>query len=50
MGTDQNKPFIWIPENDHNIEPGAYSIYEVIETIKFLSVMLSKDATFKEDR
>ena len=49
MGTDQNKWFIWIPENDHNIEPGAYHINEVCDMIKFLSDMLSKDATFKED-
>jgi hypothetical protein len=39
-----NSDFIWIPDNEYNIEKGAYSIYEVIEMIKFLSVMLNKEA------
>ena len=36
--------FIWIPENNNNIEPGSYSIGEVCDMIIFLSAMMGEES------
>tara|TARA_R100000781_G_scaffold55848_2_gene36337 strand:+ start:579 stop:1073 length:495 start_codon:yes stop_codon:yes gene_type:complete len=37
-------PFIWIPENNNSIDPGAYSISDICDMIIFLSAMMGEES------
>ena len=36
--------FIWVPENNYNIDKGAYTVTEIGRMIKFLSKMLTQES------